>query len=183
MSFRRTSGIICGVNAIPPMPTAPAKPLVYLETSFISYLTARVSSDPKLALDQAATRRWWEEESAKYLLCISDIVIDEAGKGDALQVAARKEIIADLEVLPVSPEAERLANRLIAVHAIPAQYKADAFHVGIAAVSGAKFLLTWNCRHIANHEILPLTMETVTLAGYRCPWIETPAQFLESSHV
>ena len=165
------------------MPRPTARPLVYLETSFISYLTARVSADPKRALDQAATRRWWEEESAKCLLCVSNIVIDEASKGDALQVAARMEIIAGLEVLPTSTEAERLANRLIAVHAIPTQYKADALHVGIAAVSGAKFLLTWNCRHIANHEILPLTMETVTLAGYRCPWIETPAHFLESSHV
>lgn len=73
------------------MPSKPKKPLVYLETSFISYLTARVSSNPKLALDQAATRRWWEEEAANYRLCVSDIVIDEAGKGDVRQVEMRME--------------------------------------------------------------------------------------------
>jgi len=56
------------------MPARPAKPLVYLETSFISYLTARVSSDEKTARWQAATRLWWEQVAPACDLFVSDTV-------------------------------------------------------------------------------------------------------------
>ena len=151
------------------MPTAPAKPLVYLETSFISYLTARVSSDPKLALDQAATRRWWEGDAPKCDLFVSEIVLDEAKNGDPVQSALRTKVLRDLRSVPSTSEAFRLSARLLAVHALPENSSTDALHVALAVVYGADILLTWNCRHIANPTTLPLTMKTIAESGYRCP--------------
>jgi len=49
---------------------------VYLETSFISYLTNRQSRDLIVAAHQQVTRTWWEEKRAKFELFISDIVLD-----------------------------------------------------------------------------------------------------------
>lgn len=159
------------------------KPLVYLETSFISYLTSRVSADPKLALDQAATRRWWDDDAPKCELFVSEIVIDEAMDGDPVQSALREEILHDLRSVPSTDEAFRLSSRLLAAHALPPNSSTDALHVALAVVYGADILLTWNCRHIANPATLPLTMKTIAESGYRCPAITTPALRLEDIHV
>ena len=161
------------------MPSSSKKPLVYLETSFISYLTARVSPNPKIALDQSATRRWWDEERRKYNLRISEIVLNEARKGDSDQVRLRLSVLDGIPSLPVTIEASRLAARLLSVHALPASSEADAVHIAIAATFGVHFLLTWNCRHIANAATLPLTTKTILEAGYACPSIATPVQLLE----
>ena len=165
------------------MPHPRAKPLVYLETSFISYLTARVSPIEKVARDQSATRRWWEQEGPKCELFISEIVLDEARLGDAVQVAARSEILQPLRSVLVTPEMRRLADRILETHALPPNSSADALHIAASAVSGADMLLTWNCRHIANSSTLPKTIETIIRAGYRCPIIATPLQRLEEPHV
>ena len=166
-----------------PMPSRPARPLVYLETSFISYLAARVSPVEKVARDQSATRRWWEQEGPKCELFVSEIVLDEARLGDAMQVAARSEILQPLHSVLITPEMRHLADLILDAHALPANSSADALHIAVAAVSGANMLLTWNCRHIANTTTLPKTIETVIRAGYRCPIIATPMQRLEEPHV
>ncbi|MBR1836695.1 MAG: type II toxin-antitoxin system VapC family toxin [Kiritimatiellae bacterium] len=161
------------------MPTARTKPLVYLETSFISYLTARVSSDEIIARRQAATHRWWETEGAKYTPVVSEVVWAEALNGDAEQVSLRTELIKPFGSLPLTREAQSLADKLLAAHAIPPNSTTDALHVAIAATAGASLLLTWNCRHIANSETLPKTVLTIERAGYPCPAIATPIQRLE----
>ena len=155
------------------------KPLVYLETSFISYLTARVSSDEKLARSQALTRRWWEEEGPKYTPVVSDAVWMEAVDGDPRQAALRTAFLEGIPSLAVTPEAERLAAKLLEAHALPDRSNTDALHIALAAINGVRLLLTWNCRHIANSETLPKTAVTLEKAGYRCPAIATPAQRLE----
>ena len=66
------------------MPSSSKKTLVYLETSFISYLTAPFSKDEKIAREQLASRRWWEEEGTKCDLFVSDLVLAEASKGNAV---------------------------------------------------------------------------------------------------
>ena len=55
----------------------------------------------------------------------------------------------------------------------------DALHIATAAVHSMDYLLTWNCRHMANPYTLPLTREIVETAGYRCPAIITPSGFME----
>ena len=164
------------------MPSSSKKPLVYLETSFISYLTARVSPIEKVARDQSATRRWWEKEGPKCELFISEIVQDEARDGDPLQSALRAVILAPLRSVSATPEAFRLSSKLLAAHALPATSSTDALHIALATIYGADFLLTWNCRHIANSVTLPVTIRTIIDAGYRPPVIATPAQRLEEDH-
>ena len=161
------------------MPTAPAKPLVYLETSFISYLTAPFSADEKIARDQVASRRWWDEESPKFDLMVSDLVIEEARKGNSERVKARMSILETLRLVSESDESMALTQALLAAHALPQNSSTDAAHISIAAVHRADIVLTWNCRHIANPVTLPLTAITIHAAGYRCPALATPMQLLE----
>ena len=62
---------------------ATIKPKVYIETTVISYLVARPSSDVTATARQQATRQLWEEYSDNFEFLISDIVISEAIGGDA----------------------------------------------------------------------------------------------------
>jgi len=61
---------------------------------------------------------------------------------------------------------------------IPATARLDALHVATAAAAGVEFLLTCNCRHIANAHILPRVYDL--LAEFSLPrlLICTPAEFL-----
>jgi hypothetical protein len=64
------------------------KPKVYIETSVLSYLTARPSRDAIAAGNQATTRDWWER-CADFDLYISVFVLEESRMGDPLAVKAR----------------------------------------------------------------------------------------------
>ena len=153
---------------------------VYLETSYFSYLTGRQTSDRIVAMRQAETRRWWEREAQLCNLCVSGHVLLECAGGDRDQAAKRVEAAKGIPELDgETKEIRELAEKLIAAHALPEKEVTDALHIATASVHSMDYLLTWNCRHMANPHTLPLTREIVEAAGYRCPAIITPSGFME----
>lgn len=66
------------------------KPKIYIETSFISYLTSRTSRDLVTAARQQLTTDWWETKKTQYNLFVSQPVISEASDGD--KQASKKRI-------------------------------------------------------------------------------------------
>lgn len=157
------------------------KPTVYLETTVVSYLTAWPSPDKRVAGHQETTKEWWATEAAKYRLVVSDAVIQEASGGDPTAAAELMTALDGIEVLPTSGEALALASALIKAGALPAKAVLDATHLGIAAANGVHFLLTWNCRHLAN-AVQRTTIETVCLGlGYQAPIICTPEELVEGT--
>ena len=154
------------------------KPVAYLETSFVSFLTGWVSKNTWLAVQQEATVRWWEQERRKWRCVVSDTVFIEAQGGDADAAGRRLAVLKEVELVPTSAKAVALADTLVLAHALPEKARADAMHVALATVNGADLLLTWNCRHIANGVMLPKIYSTLEKAGYRCPAIVTPMQLL-----
>ena len=62
---------------------------------------------------------------------------------------------------------------------LPARARLDAGHIAIAAVPGMSFLLTWNCRHLANGMLMPKIEEVCSGEGYASPQILTPEQLTE----
>jgi hypothetical protein len=154
------------------------KPVAYLETSFVSFLTGWVSKNEWVAVQQAATARWWEQERRKWHIVVSQTVLDEAMGGDATAAKKRLAVLQEAELIETTEEAQVLADTLVRAHALPEKARADALHVASAAICGADLLLTWNCRHIANGVMLPKIYATLDRAGYRCPAIVTPMQLL-----
>ena len=53
----------------------------------------------------------------------------------------------------LNEEALYLARKLMQKGPIPERAKDDALHIALATVHGMDYLLTWNCRHIANAEM------------------------------
>jgi hypothetical protein len=151
---------------------------VYLETTFISYLVARPSRDLLVAAHQHASEEWWASRRGEFECCVSQVVIDEASIGDPTEVQKRLAIISDLAALEVTEDAESLTQAILAGGMLPPRAVRDAAHVAVAAVHVVDYLLTWNCKHLANAQIARRIALVCERLGYRMPFICTPEELM-----
>ena len=149
---------------------------VYVETSVISYLTARQSQDLIVSARQAITRDWWEHTRSRFDVYVSVLVIEETLAGDPDAAAQRAKAISGLSILEVTDAAQVLAGKLLEQGLVPRTSVEDALHIALATVYGMDFLLTWNFRHINNAEIKARIRTAVEAAGYECPIICSPEE-------
>ena len=152
---------------------------VYIETSVISYLTARPSNDIRAVANQNVTIEWWETQRLNFDLFISEFVVAEVSLGHPDAVKRRLEAIADIMELEATEEVRVLGQELIRRNVLPANAEIDAYHVAIATVNGIEYLLTWNCTHIANAHTRPKIEATCRALGYEPPIICTPQELTE----
>lgn len=151
---------------------------LYVETTIIGYLTARSTDAVIFLARQQLTRQWWNDQRQGFELFVSQLVLDEVGAGDPTAARERLAYLDGLPLLDINhPDVSRLADLLIAEHLLPKKAVADARHVGVATVFGVNYLLTWNCRHIANAETLPGIYRTLREAGLEPSLIVTPEEF------
>lgn len=151
---------------------------VYLETTLISYLVARPSRDLLVAAHQQATQDWWADRRSQFECYVSQVVIDEASLGDPGEAQKRMAAIANLPVLEIDEEAEALAAAILSSQAIPPRAGRDAAHVAVAAVHAIDYLVTWNCRHLANAQIMRRISLVCDRLGHRMPIICTPEELM-----
>ena len=156
-----------------------AKPSVYVETSIVSYLTARPSRDLIVAAQQTMTREWWRDAAERFVLVASELVFTEAGAGDADAARARLRALEMVTRLDTTGDAAALTRRLLELRAFPREAAADAAHVGVAATNRVDYLLTWNLRHIANAAVRSRIERACRRAGYEPPVICTPNELME----
>jgi hypothetical protein len=151
---------------------------VYIETSVVSYYTARPSRDVVIAGHQQVTHDFWIRLGHDFEPFVSAVMLAEAGRGDAEQAEKRLQAVRPFRVFQITPEAEGLARRIIAGGGIPAEYPEDALHVALAAVGGVDFLATWNFSHINNPFTRMMIRQIVENEGYVCPEIVSPDELL-----
>lgn len=151
---------------------------VYIETSIIGYMTARSRDAVIFQARQQLTQQWWTHQRDNYELVTSQLVIDEAGAGDPTAANERLELLRDVPLLDIQhPDVQTLADKLIANHLLPEKAAADAQHVAVSTVFGIEYLLTWNCRHIANADTLPRVYKVLRESGFEPPLVVTPEEF------
>jgi hypothetical protein len=153
---------------------------VYLETTIIGYMAMRDSRDLRVAANQLSTREWWDVHRPNFDLFVSQFVIDECCQGAPKAAEERKFYLENIPVLDANSEVEKLAEVISDVLQIPAKARIDAFHIAMASVHGIQFLLTWNCKHIANPEHRPKIERSCRDLGMEPPLICTPFDLLES---
>ena len=151
---------------------------VYLETTFISYLVARPSRNVIVAGHQQTTQDWWDRRRSDFECIVSQVVIDEVSAGDPAEIQKRLDAIRDLRVLEVTKSAESLAQAIIASGVMPPRAVRDAAHIAVAAVHRVDYLLTWNCRHLANAQITRKIDEICDQLSERMPVICTPEELM-----
>lgn len=151
---------------------------VYLETSFISYLVARPSRDVVVAGHQQTTQEWWDNRRSLFECLVSQFVIDEASDGDSTEVAKRLAIISTLPTLEVTADAQDLAKAIMAAGMLPPKAFPDAGHVAVSAVHAVDYLLTWNCKHLANAQIWRRIAVVCEKLGHKMPVVCTAEELM-----
>lgn len=157
------------------------KSTLYVETSIVSYLTARRSRDIITAARQEITQEWWNARRTNFQLFTSEFVIEEAEEGDPEAARRRLDALAEAEELDLHDEARPLARKLVEKGPLPAQAALDALHIAVSATSGMDYLLTWNMKHIANAAIRDQIEEMCRSSGYEPPIMCTPEELMEES--
>lgn len=153
-------------------------PSVYIETTIPSYLTAWQSRDIIRAAHQRLTQDWWDTRRSFFRVYSSTFVLDEASLGDPIAAQARVQCLESIELLPMAEEVVPLAARICSEAKIPDHAKLDASHLAIASIYSMDFLLTWNCTHLNNAQLLPIVEKAISAEGYTCPVVCTPEELM-----
>jgi hypothetical protein len=151
---------------------------VYIETSIVSYLTARPSSDLLAAAWQKVTIDWWDTQRQRFDLFVSGIVVEEAGRGGSIAAVRRIEALAGIPLLAITDEVLAFSEALIQAGALPRKALGDSLHIAVSAVHGIDYLLTWNYRHIDNAETKPIIRKVCLANSYSYPEICTPRELM-----
>ena len=151
---------------------------VYIETTIPSYLTSWPARNLIAAAHQAITREWWSLRRDRFHLFVSQLVITEASSGDPAAAQLRLDALAGIPLLPFTDSVEWIAGELARLGLVPSNAAADAFHVAFASVHAVDYLLTWNCRHIANAERLPAIEKFLRDNGFSVPNVCTPEELM-----
>ncbi len=154
------------------------KPKVYVETTIVSYLTARGSRDLIVAAHQELTQEWWQRRRGKFELYCSQLVIQEASGGHKEAAQWRLQVLQSISLLEISDSARELARHVAKAASMPRKATEDALHIAAATVHGMDYLLTWNCKHIANAEMQRSVTVMCHLKGYEPPVICTPEELM-----
>lgn len=150
----------------------------YIETSILGYLTARPSRDIIVAANIEITREWWDTRRNDFQLYSSQAVVKETSQGDSVIASQRLEIIRNFALLDLNQSVLDLAEQFLRRSTLPAKANVDAIHIAAATVHGMDYLLTWNCKHIANAQIQRKLAEICLDLGYELPILCTPYELL-----
>jgi predicted nucleic acid-binding protein len=151
---------------------------VYIETSIIGYLTARSTKNLILAANIEVTRDWWESRRSAFTLYISQVVLDEVARGDTEIAAQRLDILSRLPLVELNKAVRDLSAQFLTRSNLPPKASDDAVHIAAATVHSLDYLLTWNCKHIANAQIQRKLAQISLDFGYQLPIICTPYELL-----
>jgi predicted nucleic acid-binding protein len=154
-------------------------PTLYIETSIVSYLRQQPSVRVITAARQLLTHQWWNQERSKYELVTSQYVIDEASDGEPSLAEARLRALEGIPLLPAEAEVQGIADEIMARAILPRKAVFDALHIAITAHHEIDYLLTWNCRHIANGKILSRVHAVLHDLAVPIPVICTPEELVD----
>lgn len=156
-----------------PAVPCPAMATVYVETSIPSYYFETRRS-PKVIAWREATVRWWRRFRPNYALVTSRVTLDEVGEAPQPKRTEMLGLLHGIDLLERTPETISLAAYYVTHKLVPSTTLADALHLAHCSQHAIPFLLTWNCRHLANvNKIQHLTVLNRRL-GLPVPMIVTP---------
>lgn len=154
---------------------------VYIETSLVSLLVAAESRDLVTAAHQQATRDWWSQQRPRFQCMTSDETLVEVSRGDPVQASLRLAALASVPALSITVGVEGLAAEFLRTGALPIAARSDAIHLAVATVARLDYLLTWNCRHLANAQVLRRLEQEAIGRGWRLPTVCTPLELMGES--
>lgn len=154
-------------------------PTVYIESTVVSYRTAKLSRDPVVAVHQQLTLEWWGNVLPLLTPFVSQFVWDEITRGDAEAVAKRVRAIEKIPLLEMVPPIADLAREYFDAIRLPDTARTDSLHLALAVHHGLDYLVTWNCKHIAGGRVRGIVQRINERRGIATPVICTPEELME----
>ncbi|MBL8848308.1 MAG: type II toxin-antitoxin system VapC family toxin [Planctomycetaceae bacterium] len=143
------------------------KPRVYIETSIPSFYHDRRTAS-EIIVRRAWTRKWWQTAADRFEMVTSVAVLDEIIGENEQQTALRQELMLGVDLLPIDEAIAEIAQFYIEHKLMPSDPSGDALHLAIASYHKCDFLLTWNCRHLANANKFGHIRRLNSLLGLYC---------------
>ncbi|MBN1560523.1 type II toxin-antitoxin system VapC family toxin [candidate division KSB1 bacterium] len=152
---------------------------VYIETTIPSYLAARPSRDVVILAHQQLTTEWWTIAPIRFELFTSELVLAEIRVGDQATASRRLDFINTCKILSLNDDVEQLVEYYEKFLGLSGKARADIPHFAYAVSYEMDYLVTWNCSHIANGEVIRRLVMTNSQIGRLTPLIVTPEEILE----
>ncbi|RKZ38730.1 MAG: hypothetical protein DRQ49_13525 [Gammaproteobacteria bacterium] len=153
------------------------KSKVYIETSIPSFYY-EIRAVPEIVARRNWTRQWWDESRQNYEIVTSNAVIDELNKGDYPTKANTLELISSIPLLPFEEEITEIVENYLKYKLMPKDPLGDVLHLALASYHKCDFLLTWNCKNIANANKFAHIKRINTLLGLFVPTLLTPLELM-----
>jgi predicted nucleic acid-binding protein len=151
---------------------------IYVETSIPSYYH-ELRTDPGIVALKNWTQHWWDFKRAEFDIFTSEAVLRELENGDYPTKVDAISLLKDVPVLAIEPPITEIVEAYIQHHLMPANPAGDALHLALASYYRCDFLLTWNCKHLANANKYAHIQRLNVLLGLYNPRLVTPLEFLD----
>jgi hypothetical protein len=153
------------------------KSKVYIETMIPSSYH-EVRTEPEMLARRAWTRQWWDEHGDRYDLVTSTAVLDELDSGEYAERGSAVALLDDLPLLAIEPAVGEIVQAYIRHRLMPDDPLGDALHLALASHHRCDFLLTWNCRHLANANKFGHIRRVNVMPGLFVPALVTPLELI-----
>jgi hypothetical protein len=153
------------------------KPRVYVETTIPSFYHDPRTS-PEVIKMRRWTRLWWRGAVARYALVTSDVVLQELAAGTYEVARSRMALLDEVGSLPLDHASAEIAEEYIQQKLMPAKPPHDATHLALASVHRCEFIVTWNCKHLANPNKARHIERINRSLGLHVPRLVTPRDLL-----
>ncbi len=155
------------------------KESIYIETSVVSYYVSKPSRDIIVLAHQQITSEWWPKAVKRFDVYISEVVVEEAAAGNKESAEQRLNKLKGFPYLELTERVEKVAQIYMEKLSIPKKALRDAAHLAVASVHNIDYLVTWNCVHLANGEIIKKLLKINEKLSIKTPVICTPEELME----
>ena len=156
------------------------KPTVYIETTIPSFYHS-IRSTQEMATVRQWTRDWWDSESLRYSLVTSRAVLQELENGDHSHKQEKLAMLRDLPLLPITGPVSEIVEVYILRKIMPKNATGDALHLALASFYNCDYLLTWNCKHIANANKFNHIRRVNQILQLKTPELVTPLELTQEN--
>jgi predicted nucleic acid-binding protein len=155
---------------------------IYVETSIPSYYHEQ-RTDPEIVVLKNWTQHWWDFKRENFDIFTSEAVLRELENGEYPTKADAISLLRDVPILVIEPPITEIVETYIRHRLMPANPAGDALHLALASYYRCDFLLTWNCKHLANANKFAHIQCLNVLLGLYNPRLVTPLEFLDEEEL
>ncbi len=154
------------------------KKTIYIETTIPSFYF-EVRKEPEMLARKNWSKDWWDKHSKYYQLVTSEAVLEELSRSKFPNCEKALKLAEDIPLLQITEEIIEIVQTYINHHVMPTDPTGDALHLAIASFHKCDFLLTWNCKHLANANKLGHIRRINMMLGLATPELVTPLELID----